>query len=363
MEQLSIERKEIKKTNKNKTKKIRRFSWDFNLYSEKGMACAFAIIIIIAGLSIYHLTYGEHSGKTTITVYASPAFRLLIDNGLGPAFENKTNIHVVGSYLGGGEQYYKIKITNQTDCDLFLHAAPLYIEKGYAEGLFISYKTQHEDEINDSLKSREVTYNNINGRIWYAVAWTPLVEIYSIKNYVQAPDIVRNKNVSFGLSHPILANNGIYVALMLESFPEEVTRDIESRCKYQPANAQATIDGVCTGKYDIAFGYEGTVIEYKKKGYPIDSDVTLVDGKKYCTPVLVSAGIVKKGKTDLALKFIEWMLSEEGQSVFQKFYYRPTCAEYSGDGVKITNDVKFVNYNWSKTEEIDSILRKHVLGG
>jgi hypothetical protein len=57
------------------------------------------------------------------------------------------------------------------------------------------------------------------------------------------------------------------------------------------------------------------------------------------------------------------MLSEEGQNVFQKFYYRPTCAEYTGDGIKITNDVQFVNYNWSKTDEIDSILRKHVLGG
>ncbi len=317
------------------------------------------LIILLASFGVYYY-YVRPTGKEdkTLTIYASPAFQKFLDEGLKPAFENKTGIKVIGSYEGGGSQYNKMTLASSTsECDMFLHACPQYIERGYSEGYFKPYVSQYDNQINDSLKSRPMTVGNTTGRLWYSVAWTPLVEIYS-NEYSTTPDVA-TADVTYGLSHPILANNGVYVALMLDSFPTNVRDKMISKCPTWPSNAGATIDGVAKGTYDVAFGYEGTAIQKADQGAPIKSDFVIMNGTKYYTQVIMAAGILKNGHANYALQFIEFVLSSEGQAIMQKYSYRSPYLPYTGKGVVESNDVHKITYDWSKWQDIDAMLVRY----
>lgn len=305
-----------------------------------------ALAAVAAGLDLHEVE------THTLVVYTTPALKDFLEKWAIPEFERQTGAGAVPVYLAAAEEYYRVKMSrDRPEADIFVHASPLYLEKGYMEGVIEPYPADRD--LGFGNQSRPVP----GGRVWQAFAWSPLVEVYRPGD---GPVDLATDDGKFGFAHPLLSNNGIYNVLFFESMNASVGKGALARTVVQPVNAAATIGGVADGSYDLTLGYEAVAQLYKGKGANIEDALPVLAGQNVTTPVLFAAGVVKNHPHDLAEEFVESLLSNGTQAGLAKYGLRPMAqGAPQPDGALDVSKAHQVRFEWSRWQELESALSRY----
>src|SRR5256886_13013516 len=110
-----------------------------------------------------------------LIVYSPPALRDLLESLVVPRFHAATGTDVTLVYVTAGEEYSRLRMSGgHPEADLFLHASPLYLEKGFDAGYFLPFQIGRNASVPPNFVSRSVA----GGHLWYAFAWSPVAEVY-----------------------------------------------------------------------------------------------------------------------------------------------------------------------------------------
>jgi len=263
--------------------------------------------------------------------------------------------------VSAGEEYNRLRMSGgHPEADLFLHASPLYLEKGFDAGYFLPFQIARNASVPPNFASRSVA----GGHLWYAFAWSPLVEVYD-PQLSPTPDLA-TFDTTFGFPHPLLSNNGIYAVLFFENVSAAAGARALAHTVVQPANARANILGIVDGAFDITLGYEGVTLFYLKQGARVAFDLPLLGGQRFLVPVMFSAGIVKGHPNPMAMPFVDFLYRDEIQSNISQFYFRAVLPGFSDPAGGIPLPVPgsvVLNYGWSQWRTLESTLPKYVVGG
>ncbi|HWG92431.1 MAG TPA: extracellular solute-binding protein [Candidatus Thermoplasmatota archaeon] len=295
--------------------------------------------------------------RESLVVYTTPALKEVLENDVIPRFTSRTGIDVIPMYIPAGQQYNRLRIGSRTpEADVFLHASPMYLEKGYAEGRFEPYELPRGLNLTPEYMSRPVE----GGRIWHAFAWTPLVTVYNPR-FEEAPDYATT-TAKLGLAHPLLSNNGIYAVVLFEKVSREAGQNALAHAASQPTNARATVNGVADGSYDAALGYEAATRFYQEQGASVRDAIPTINGTQYVVPVLFSAGIVKDHRNPHAKAFIDFLFDSTTQFRLNQFDLRPVLPDYptASDALPVTgNGIRQVPVDWSRWREFEAALPRY----
>src|SRR2546428_11496730 len=222
----------------------------------------FSIVALVLSVSVaVSLTDLYKVQQGNLVVYTTPALQSLLESLVVPAFRSATGIDVTLVYVSAGEQYNRLRISGgHPEADVFLHASPLFLEKGFAGGYFLPFTVSRDATIPTTFKSSNVT----GGHSWYAFAWSPLVEVYNPA--LGGPLDLASINMPFGFPHPLLSNNGIYAVLFYENVSVAAGLRALPHTVLQPANARANHPGVPGGDLPVTPGHEGLTLFYAKQG-------------------------------------------------------------------------------------------------
>lgn len=294
----------------------------------------------------------------TLVVYTTPALSDLLETALFPAFTAETGIRILPVYVAAASEYHRVKLASaRPEADLFLHASPLFLEKGYADGLFDATTVPGTSERDAAFASRAVE----GGHIWHAFAWSPLVEVYS-PTRATAPDLA-DSNLRLGLAHPRLSNNGIYNAVFFESLNRSAGADAVSRTVVQPTNARATIAGVAEGSYEATLGYEAVVRFFQGRGAAIAYGVPRLGGVEATLPVLFSAAVVKNHPHDGAEALVRFLFEEAQQSLLANYGFRSVDPDIPPPrGAMELSGVRSVDFDWSNWAALEAALPRYEVG-
>jgi ABC-type molybdate transport system substrate-binding protein len=316
-------------------------------------APAVLAIVVFAGAALAAVDLQREQARTLV-VYTTAALQGLLENDVIPRFEAETGLRVEPVYVPAGEQYNRLRMSGATpEADVFLHASPLFIEKGYRGGYFETFDVPEAAHLDDSYRSRAVD----GGHVWYAFAWSPLVEVYGPR-FPETPDLA-TADVKFGLAHPLLSNNGVYNVLYFESLDHEAGMRAIARTTVQPVNARSSINGVADGSFDVTLGYEAVSLLYQAKGAKVASALPDLHGNHSVVPVLVSAGLVKAHQHPDAIRFLRFLFSDETQSGLAKSYYRPVLGDGVPEGGVDVAGLDAVRFDWSKWSELEAKLKDY----
>lgn len=301
---------------------------------------------VAAGLDLHEVE------TRTLVIYTTPALKDFLEKGAIPEFQRETGAGAVPVYLSAAEEYYRVKMSrDRPEADVFVHASPLYLEKGFMEGVIEPYPAQGDLGLGN--QSRPVP----GGRIWQAFAWSPLVEVYRPGT---GPVDLANDTGKFGFAHPLLSNNGIYNVLFFEAMDPAVGRSALDRTVVQPVNAAATIGGVADGSYDLTLGYEAVATLYKGKGAFIDAGIPVLAGQNVTTPVLFAAGVVAHHPHDLAQAFVDSLQSSATQATLAKYGLRPMRAGApQPQGALDVSGAHLIQFEWSHYQELEAALPRY----
>lgn len=292
----------------------------------------------------------------SMTVYTTPALRDLLEKGIFPQWIKEGGLRPEPVYVAAGEQYNRLRMSGaKSEADLFLHASPLYISKGFDEGYFLPLSPQLAEEL-------EAGYHGElrNGSAaWYAWAWSPLVEVYSPKLGAR-PDLA-SAEIDFGLAHPTLSNNGIYTALFFESVSPEAGSRARSRTVVQPVNARTNILGVADGSFDVTLGYEAVGRFFQNQGARIVFDAPLVDGREASTAILFCVGLVDGPHKEEARRFADFLFRNETQQQLSKYYFR-SVYNNTPPPSELPPDLEYVQVDWENWRHIEEILPRYEVG-
>jgi ABC-type molybdate transport system substrate-binding protein len=309
------------------------------------MVCL-ALAAVASGLDLHQVE------THTLVVYTTPAVKDFLEKTAIPEFQRETGAGAVPVYLSAAEEYYRVRMSrDRPEADVFVHASPLYLEKGYMEGVIEAHATQADLGLGN--QSRPVP----GGRIWQAFAWSPLVEVHRPGT---GPVDLANDTGKFGFAHPLLSNNGIYSVLLFEAMDPAVGRSALQRTVVQPVNAAATIGGVADGSYDLTLGYEAVATLYKGKGANIEDDLPVLSGQQVTTPVLFAAGVVAHHPHTLAQAFVDSLLSPASQEGLARYGLRPMVPDApQPKGALDLSDAHVVAFEWSRYTELESALPRY----
>ena len=249
----------------------------------RSKAFSIAALVLAAGLAL-SLTDLYKVQQGTLIVYTTPALRDILESLIVPRFRNATGVDVTLVYVSAGEEYNRLRMSGgHPEADVFLHASPLFLEKGYQAGYFLPFSIR-----NTSVPVNFLSRSVAGGHLWYAFAWSPLAEVY--KPALGAPPDLAFINTTFGFPDPLLSNNGIYAVLFFENIDPAAGARALAHTVVQPANARANILGIADGAFEVTLGYEGVTLFYQEKGARVSYDLPLLGGVKYLTPVMFCAG-------------------------------------------------------------------------
>ena len=98
---------------------------------------AFSIVALVLSVGLaLSLTDLYKVQQGALVVYATPALQSLLESLVVPRFRSETGLDVTLVYVSAGEQYNRLQMSGgHPEADLFLHASPLFVEKGFAAGL------------------------------------------------------------------------------------------------------------------------------------------------------------------------------------------------------------------------------------
>lgn len=313
-----------------------------------------AVLLIAAGVALWDLTGVE---ERTIVVYTTPALRDVLEKGVMPHFENETGYDVALVYVAAGQQYNRLRMSEgQQEADVFLHASPLYLEKGFSDGYLRPFALEQDEAIPGAFKGWETD----GGRAWYAFAWSPLVEV--VREGGALPDLAR-LDAPFGFPHPVLSSNGIYAVLLYESTSREAGERALQHTRIQPTNARANIGGVADGSIDVTLGYEAVTRFYLDQGAKVTFDLPLLEGERYLLPVIFSAGIVKGQLHPAAEELLRFLFRSDTQASLGAFHFRPTVSGApEAPGLLDLGDAKRLNTSWpQRWQSLERSLEHYVV--
>lgn len=307
------------------------------------------IVLLVAAATVSAIDLQRTEARTMV-IYTTPALQDFLEKEAIPNFTKATGQRVTAVYLAAGDEYYRVKLSkDRPEADLFLHASPLYMEKGLQAGLFNL----------TTLPGNQTYLYNVEGAApWHAFAWSPLVEVYG-KGQLQ-PDIA-TLDGRYGLAHPRLSNNGIYVAILLGAYPDQVRQHALERTVVQPTNARATIQGVADGSYEVTIGYEAVASYYKSLGAKVSYEVPLVQGERVTAPVLFSAGLVAHHPHPGAEAFLQYLMEPNVQAHLAKFGMRSVIeGTPAPTGAIDLAGARTINFDWhSDWQTLESSLPKY----
>ena len=287
----------------------------------------------------------------TLVLYTTPALKDYLEKSAIPAFTRATRIQVVPVYLSAGEEYYPVRMSRDgPEADLFVQASPLFMEKGYADGVIEPVAPGLDLGLGN--QSRLVP----GGRIWEAFAWSPLVEIYRPGH---GPVDLANDTGRVGFAHPLLSNNGIYNVLFYESLDPAAGHRAINRTVVQPVNSAATVGGVADGSYDMALGYEAVATLYKGKGANIDDGLPLLGQQRVTTPVLFSVGLVRNHPHPAAQEFIAFLFQKEAQDALARYGMRPMVPGATEPKGLDLAGARVLRYDWSHWSGLEAALPRY----
>jgi ABC-type molybdate transport system substrate-binding protein len=285
-------------------------------------ASAVALALLLAGAS-WSLWDIAKTQEETVVVYTTPALRDLLERDLLPAFERETGYRVAPVYVAAGQQFNRLRMSGGSpEADVFLHASPLYLEKGYEAGYVDPLREDAgTPRLDDAFQSRAVE----GGRIWRAFAWSPLVAVAPAS--AGAPPDLATASGAFGFPHPVLSNNGVYVVVFLQHYDDALAQRLLDATRVQPTNARTTIGGVAEGSFQFTLGYEGVARFYEAQGAPIVHEIPLVEGEKATLRVVFSAALVANERRHPgADPLVRFLFTPEAQSLLAKHHLRPVLA-------------------------------------
>jgi len=321
----------------------------------RSKAFSIAVLVLSVGL-VVSLTDLYKVQQGTLIVYTTPALQSLLESLVVPLFQRETGIGVTLVYVSAGEQYTRLRMSGgHPEADLFLHASPLFLEKGSSEGFFLPFQIT---------RNASVPPNFERAPVWYAFAWSPLAEVYDPA--LGAPPDLAFINTTFGFPHPLLSNNGIYSVMFFENVSAAAGARALAHTVVQPVNARSNILGVVDGTFQVTLGYEGVTLFYKNQGARVAFDLPLLGGRRFLTPVVFSAGVVKGHPNPRALDFINFLFRDEIQSNISRFYFRAVLPGFPDPAGGITlpaPGMVVLNYDWSRWSSLESALPKYVVGG
>ncbi|MHB8605048.1 MAG: ABC transporter substrate-binding protein [Thermoplasmatota archaeon] len=329
-----------------------------------GSAVLFALLLF-GGAALAAVDLNRAVEKTLV-VYTTPALKDVLEQDIFPRYTAATGEHVAAVYVAAGEEFNRLRMSGaHPEADVFLHASPLFIEKGYAEDRFLPYTLPSDATIDDSLKSRNVTASGsapggATLRIWVAFAWSPLVEVYAPRLGAE-PDLAR-PDVRFGLADPLLSNNGIYNAIYYETLSPASGRWALNHTVVQPVNAQAAIGGIVDGSFDVTLGYEAVSLQYRAKDANIAFGLPLLDGNRSVTPVVFVAGLAAGHPHADAERFIDFLFTPDTQAHLARYYFRPAFADAPQTAGALAWDpanVTDIAYDWSRWDALERVLPEY----
>lgn len=312
-------------------------------------AVCLALATIAAGLDLHKVE------TQTLVVYTTPALQEFLERVVFPEFTRDTGLKVVPVYMTASEEYYRVRLAEERpEADVFVHASPLFLEKGYLSGIIEPMDAGVD--LGAGNQSRPVP----GGRIWYAFAWSPLVAVHRPG---EGPFDLGTDDGKFGFAHPLLSNNGVYNVLFFEALDPAAGQAALNRTVVQPVNARATIGGVAEGSYDLTLGYEAVGRFYQGRGAKVDLTLPLLDGENVTTPVLFSVALVKNHPHTAAPEFVKTFFQPEVQAQLARSHFRPMAAEApQPDGLDLSQ-ANIVHYDWAGWESLEAALADYEVTG
>lgn len=314
-----------------------------------GVGIAAVVLMGLAAAAVYDL---QRVQRETLVVYTTPALRELLEKDTIPRFEaaGHTQVHLI--YTNAGQQYSRLRLSgDEPEAHVFLHASPLYLEKGNADGYFQPFNLSEEERIDPLFKSVDPG----TGRYWYAFAWSPLVEVFD-PSFETPPDIGLETH-RFGLPHPKLSNNGVYNSLVLEAVDAGVGPHVLDQTVVQPVNSRATIAGVADGSFAVTLGYEAVTRFFLDQGAKVEYGPVTVHGEHVTTPVLFSAAAVKGDHNEDAQRLIRFLFETATQSSLKKFHFLPTVGTLLNETHPIQGtESRLLHHDWTKWKMLDEAL-------
>ncbi|HEX2021791.1 MAG TPA: substrate-binding domain-containing protein [Candidatus Thermoplasmatota archaeon] len=308
-------------------------------------------LVVGAALSAADLLRAQ---ERTLVLYTTPALKDLLEKDVIPRYREETGQAVAPVYVAAGEQYNRLRLSGDSpEADLFLHASPLFLEKGHHDGYFAAVRVPEAEGWNETFRGREVD----GGRVWYAFAWTPLVEVYR-PAFAEPPDLAAS-GLRFGLAHPLLSNNGVYNALYFETVDPEAGRRAVERTTVQPTNARSSISALADGSFDVTLGYEAVTLFYQSRGADVRMSLPHLGGERHVVPVLFSAGLVKDHPHDEAERFLRFLFTNETQERLPRYFFRPASGDAVPEGGVDLAQAEAVRYDWSRWEELEASLKAY----
>ncbi|MHB1260957.1 MAG: substrate-binding domain-containing protein [Thermoplasmatota archaeon] len=313
-----------------------------------GLVCL-VLASVAAGLDLHEVE------SNTVVVYTTPALQEFLERVVLPEFRRDTGLEVVPVYMTASEEYFRTRLAERNpEADVFVQASPLFLEKGYATGIIEPMDAGVD--LGAGNQSRPVP----GGRIWYAFAWSPLVEVHRPG---QGPIDLANGTGTFGFAHPLLSNNGVYNVLFFEGLDPAFGQEALRRTVVQPVNARATIGGVAEGSYDLTLGYEAVGRYYQGRGADIEMSLPVVGGETLTTPVLFSAALVKHHPHGSAPEFVRTLFQPEVQAQLASSHFRPVLAGApQPDGLDL-GGARRIHYDWVEWEALESALAGYEVQG
>ena len=317
-----------------------------------GTMVFFATIALLAAGSLVDLHRVEVG---SITVYTTPALRDVLEKDIIKRWKAQGDLRVEPVYVTAGEQYNRLRMSGaQPEADIFLHASPLYLSKGFEQRHMLPIQLPDGMAPNETFRSKLGTDT---GLAWYAFAWSPLVEVYSPR-LSETPDLATS-GLRYGLAHPTLSNNGVYTVAFFEKVSPEAGQHAKGRTVVQPVNARTNILGVADGSFDVTLGYEAVAKFFQVQGADIQYDIPLVNGNRSTTPVLFSVSLVRDGPHPLeARHFIEFLFAPETQRALAAYHFRSVLHE-SGVQSHLPEDLPLVLFDWDDWASVEDDLPKY----
>jgi ABC-type molybdate transport system substrate-binding protein len=297
---------------------------------------------VIAGLDLHEVE------TETLVIYTTPALQEFLERVVLPEFTRDTGIKVVPVYMTASEEYYRVRLSEgRPEADVFVHASPLFLEKGYQSGIIEPMDAGVD--LGSGNQSRPVP----GGRIWYAFAWSPLVAVHRPG---EGPVDLATDDGRFGFAHPMLSNNGVYNVMFFETLDREAGQAALERTVVQPVNARATIGGVADGSYDVTLGYEAIGRFYQGRGANVDLTIPVLSGENVTTPVLFSVALVKNHPHASAPDFVKTFFQPEVQAELARSNFRPMVPGAPQPAGLDLSRASLVHYDWVGWEQLEKAL-------
>ncbi len=304
-----------------------------------------ALLLVVGAAAAFDLQRVE---ARTFVIYTTPALQDFVEKTAIPAFTAATGIRAVAVYFTASSEYYRLRLSKERpEADVFLHASPLYLEKGAAAGLF--------DRWEAVAPGVAVVDGQPATATWHAFAWSPIVAVYA-QDRPEAPDLLTGDD-RLGLAHPLLSNNGVYVTLLLDDAGPGAGPEALARTVVQPTNARATIGGVADGSYDLTLGYEAVASFFQGRGAKITYGIPRMGGEATTAPVLFAASLVHNHPHPGAQEFLDILYTPAVQGKLGASGLRPVLDGVAGPpGALDLEGVRVVRTDWSKWEAIEARL-------